>query len=1029
MRIKNLLKMTMVVILVTASRGLGWGQVNIQVGETKTETFTIATTAIAALPAGWKADKNSTVRLVGSYTAAVSATEQSAGNAMSSTAANGIYNFGAGVAASATDRAIGGISSSSSSKSVNVYVQLTNNGSAAINDLTISYDVEKYRKGTNAAGFRIQMYYSTNGTTWTNAGSDFLTSFAGSDANNNGFVTAPEVSVSVSSKTLAQSIAASESLYLAWNYSVTSGTTTSNAQALGIDNVVIVANGGAPNTPPTINSIMQSPEKYVQYNNAVAVSANITDSDGTIAVAQLRWGKAAQSLNNTIPMTPAQGFYSASIPAQPNGTIVYYAVYAEDDDEVPAISEISNYQVSPVLSVETFEQGMEGYSTYSVTGDSVWMYNSETKAVEINGIGSGAVEEDWLVLPAINLDDNRMVISFDTWRSLGLVDSKNFMRLFYSTTYTGQGNPSQYTWSKVNFSLPLTEEVWTNSGNVLLPNLPGQTIYLAFKYRNNIGNQIKWSIDNIKLERSTYSVTINVVDGTNLIENAQVELNEQTMFTDAHGQVVFNLIEGNSNYNYSITKEGYHTNSGTLRVNSKNITTNITLINNKIATNIIATPGSNSTVIQWNETGAEQYVVYYKDLVTNLTYTKSYTSSPATIVTIPLTNYEVKVRTMINGAFVAFSNSILFTTTAGNNILAANIVVDNITSSSVQVSWDGEGAEEYAVNLYNVNTLTNYYTYTTSGPINMLVSPESSYEVRVLTKISGVWQNHSVSVAFTTPAGPSQLAETILVDNITSSSLRVSWSGSGADQYRIIYDDLNASTQYQVFTTLNSLTIPVTPETTFRIRVSTIIGGIWIGYSQAVVVTTPAGSQIMATNLQVDNVTSTNARVSWIGQGAEQYRVYFRNMTTLVESVVSTSTSPVIINVLPGTTYQVRIRSLIGGTLTRYSNAVEFTSPAGLKSSPEFNTFTDEVSMKPENPYLYPNPATDYINVGLTVKESTDITISIFDTRGSLIKTEKIFNQLGSIQQRIDLNNFTKGMYLVRITAPNYVETLNLIVK
>ena len=56
--------------------------------------------------------------------------------------------------------------------------------------LQISYNVEKYRGGSNAAGFRMQMFYSIDGSNWTSAGASFLTSFA-ADANNNGFATAP----------------------------------------------------------------------------------------------------------------------------------------------------------------------------------------------------------------------------------------------------------------------------------------------------------------------------------------------------------------------------------------------------------------------------------------------------------------------------------------------------------------------------------------------------------------------------------------------------------------------------------------------------------------------------------------------------------------------------------------------------------------------------------------------------------------------------------------------------------------------
>jgi hypothetical protein len=216
--------------------------VNIAPGGNVLETFTIGTTATAALPTGWRADKQTSVALLGTYAAALTATSYAAGDSMSTSASNGIYNFGAGPAGTATDRAVGGISSSSGSKTVNVYAKVHNTGTIAIPSLNIGYDVEKYRKGSNVAGFSVQMYYSTDDVTYTSAGPDFLTSFSiGGDMDNYGYKPAPGVTTSVPATALGLSIPAGGNIYLAWSYSVASGTTTTNAQALGIDNVAIEA--------------------------------------------------------------------------------------------------------------------------------------------------------------------------------------------------------------------------------------------------------------------------------------------------------------------------------------------------------------------------------------------------------------------------------------------------------------------------------------------------------------------------------------------------------------------------------------------------------------------------------------------------------------------------------------------------------------------------------------------------------------------------------------------------------------------
>jgi hypothetical protein len=208
-----------------------WGQVNISGGNTITQDFNImGTSETATLPAGWKVDNDTSPRIVGTYSNASTSTTKNAGNNMPTNASHGIYNYGAGPASSATDRAIGGLSSNSGSKSVNIYVQLKNNGSTDINSFTISYDVEKYRKGSNSAGFTIQMYYSTNGTNWTPAGTDFITSFP-SDGVTANYASAPGEIKNVTNKTLNQTIAPNGFLYLAWNYSVTSGNAVGSAQA------------------------------------------------------------------------------------------------------------------------------------------------------------------------------------------------------------------------------------------------------------------------------------------------------------------------------------------------------------------------------------------------------------------------------------------------------------------------------------------------------------------------------------------------------------------------------------------------------------------------------------------------------------------------------------------------------------------------------------------------------------------------------------------------------------------------------
>lgn len=223
---------------------LGKGQINIQTGSSITQNFN-SMGASSTLPSNWKVLNSSTVRDNSlSFASASTSTSQSGGNGISTSASNGTYKFNANNVN--TESAIGGLSSGSASKTVTLFCELINNGATTISNFTISYNVEKFRNGSNSSGFSIQLLYSTNGSTWVECGNDFLTSFS-ADGNNDGFANAPGVISSVTSKnyTPALSVANNAIVYFGWRYSVTTGTTTSNAQAIGVDDISIQANASS----------------------------------------------------------------------------------------------------------------------------------------------------------------------------------------------------------------------------------------------------------------------------------------------------------------------------------------------------------------------------------------------------------------------------------------------------------------------------------------------------------------------------------------------------------------------------------------------------------------------------------------------------------------------------------------------------------------------------------------------------------------------------------------------------------------
>lgn len=200
-----------------------------------------SSSATLSLPSGWRVDRNLTAaRTVGSYESAAAEVMYAGGENLASNAKNGTWNWGS--SSDNSDRAVGGLSTtvSGGTRCVSLMAHLTNSDTEDIERLTFSYDIEKYRKGSNSAGFVVQMYYSTDGSTWTSAGDDFATSFS-PDNETLGAATVPIETVNVSGKNLKISVAAGADIYLAWNISVASGSSPNLAMGLALDNVQIEA--------------------------------------------------------------------------------------------------------------------------------------------------------------------------------------------------------------------------------------------------------------------------------------------------------------------------------------------------------------------------------------------------------------------------------------------------------------------------------------------------------------------------------------------------------------------------------------------------------------------------------------------------------------------------------------------------------------------------------------------------------------------------------------------------------------------
>ncbi len=369
------------------------------------------------------------------------------------------------------------------------------------------------------------------------------------------------------------------SVHIAFKYT----STTSEAATWEVDNLVIEETPSS--FAPVIANIVTIPDAPTS-SDAISVSADVTDADGDLNTVTLNWGTTSGSLTNTINMSVSSGdtyVTDTDIPAQADGTTVYYEIVAAD--AIPNETNSGEMSVDVIDPASTtipfaadFASGLGDIYTYSVLGDTKnWYHNSTDEAAKMNGYNSGDTEEDWLILPAVDLSAKaNEVISFDSYMDYSFPeDATNYFKLMYSEDYSGTGDPSGATWTELTFTKPTTDGAWVSSGDVDLSAINGANVYIAFKYYYDAGSYATWQVDNISIREyspatqlaitsvspaspytgQSFDVTVEAQDGTGTTQNVEsatdVQLNLAVGTSSITGTLTGTIALGTSSYTFS----------------------------------------------------------------------------------------------------------------------------------------------------------------------------------------------------------------------------------------------------------------------------------------------------------------------------------------------------------------------------------------------------------------------------------------------------------------------------------------------
>lgn len=70
---------------------------------------------------------------------------------------------------------------------------------------------------------------------------------------------------------------------------------------------------------------------------------------------------------------------------------------------------------------------------------------------------------------------------------------------------------------------------------------------------------------------------------------------------------------------------------------------------------------------------------------------------------------------------------------------------------------------------------------------------------------------------------------------------------------------------------------------------------------------------------------------------------------------------------------------------------------------------------------IFPNPAKDFADISFETEQTNDLDLTLYDLKGSKIRSEKLVNKGGSIQTKIDLTGALRGEYILTVSSKKQI--------
>jgi hypothetical protein len=364
-----------------------------------------------------------------------------------------------------------------------------------------------------------------------------------------------------------------------------------------------------------------------------------------------------------------------------------------------------------------------------------------------------------------------------------------------------------------------------------------------------------------------------------------------------------------------------------------------------------------------------------------------------------------------------------------------SISVDITREGDADVSWEPvPNAEGYEVEyrLQNAPQSVLQVVQTNRIVIEGLLAA-SRYELVIRTRCSeNRTSPNSETVLILTDLPEADCPRPVITSlTPTTNNLLVSWGfANNSSAYEVSWRLLNSNAPFSSFIVGSAvsqyLIENLLPTTAYEVRLRNICGSELSAYSPSQTATTleeaaPCDVPVI-TGVAVGQ---TSAVVNWSpAAGADRYTISWRRQQVGAPWVSVTLNSAAITtfqinNLLPGTGYEVRVRSRCGNNLSGWSPVRTFVTLGLREMEPEASSAFELRA--------YPNPTRGLLTIEMPSGLGNASEIHLYDLQSRLVASWKPESDQTPIE--LDLTGLAEGIYLLRVNSDQHQANLRLVLQ